>query len=511
MITRIAYLGRLIAEKPHVVPLSLGVTILIVRTILHIGNSLWLDETITAWIVKDGLRELIARSIEYQGQSPLYFLGPWSFSQLFGFNETSLRSPSLVYNLVTVAALYRLFVTIAGTVVAGYSAGGFAIIASASPELQSARPYALALCLFALALLFLVRWALTARWIMMVCFTISASGVLYAHYLFGLGFLLFPIILIFLGKQRIIGFTHFIIATILTSIYTLPATQQLRLLSSKASLYSFSEYPTVTSWLKGVSLDWSTISLVSVVCILWLANHKLRNLANSSFKRIVILALSLWAFPRLALVVASIITGIPVLVPRYSLYQIVGESLIQGVAICSIIPGALRRRLFLVACLISVLCSPRAIFFGQDWRSALNDIPHQPAEASVALVWTGLIETKEPAWILDPLKREYLVSPTALYPVSIQTFPLPLNPSLVTKGPIFSEPDRAIIDNATRLFIVASFKKDLLKIGATAQTIRIEWLHSSDSFQVRSLKNYPGLSVLELTREKRAQGDSNPI
>ncbi len=488
--------------KPlQLIPLILSVALLSVRSILHLENSLWLDETITAWVVKDGLRELIARSINYQGQSPLYFLAPWISTHIFGLSESSLRLPSLVCNLITVVALYRLFLQLAGTTAATYGASAFAIIASSNPELQSARPYALAVCCFALCLLFLVRWALAANWLELLCFALSACGVFYAHYLFGLGFLLFPVILVFLGKKRIIGLSHLMTAALLISLCAVPAAHHLRLLSAKASLYSFSDQPTFISWLNGVHLDWSTITLVCTVCILWLANHRLRGGTETKFRYAVQLALCMWAYPRLALVIASILSHTPVLVSRYGSYQVVGESLIQGLAISSITHKALRLAIFLAAAATSILCTPSSIFFGQDWRAALSDIPLATTEPSVALIWTGLIETKNHSWVLDPYKREYLMTPTSIYPVAVKTFPIPLTPSVLPDTPIYSDYDQSIIDRAKKVFIITASSKDLIELGAGDTTIHVPWLHSSELFRVVSLKQYLGVSVFTLQRE----------
>ena len=45
----------------------------------HLLNSLWLDETITFWVVKDGLAETLDRGVHYQSQAAYYvFIWFWT-------------------------------------------------------------------------------------------------------------------------------------------------------------------------------------------------------------------------------------------------------------------------------------------------------------------------------------------------------------------------------------------------------------------------------------------------
>ena len=503
---RLSSIRRRLRETPEILPLLIGVGILLVRSILHLGNSLWLDETITAWVVKDGLRDLVDRAMDFQGQSPFYFLGPWCVTKALGFHEWTLRLPSLVINLFTVAALYQLFRHLAGRTVASYSAAMFAIIAACSSQLQSARPYALAVCCFSLSLLFLTRWALTARWTMMLGFALSTSAVLYAHYLFGLGFPLYVIVLVYLGKRSLISRKQLLAAVILCAVLALPAVWQLRLLASKASLYSFSGSPTFSSWTNTISLDWSTISLLSLVTAVWVIQPGLRARNAHGYAPPLLLALCLWVYPSIALAASSLITGTPVFVQRYGLYCVVGESFLQGIALCLIGSERLRKIVFVVASTIAILGSPADEFFGEDWRAALRDIPTTLSEPSVALLATGMIETKDPRWILDPLKRDYLLAPTRIYPVTMETSLIPLALIHLPPESVFMEQDRAVIAGAKRIFLLAPKKLPfLVHIDRDADVIRIPWIDPYQDLRVRSFKSYVGISVIELERLETKQ------
>src|SRR5437588_3413161 len=62
----------------------------------RITSSLWLDETATFWVVKDGLREVVSRSWEWSGQSAFYYLTAWMGLRIAPYIglEAALRLPS---------------------------------------------------------------------------------------------------------------------------------------------------------------------------------------------------------------------------------------------------------------------------------------------------------------------------------------------------------------------------------------------------------------------------------
>ena len=75
-----------------------------VLRLMHVGDSLWLDELHTAWTVCDGIREVPTRAA-MGNQSPLYFFGLWMLVQLFGLSEPVLRCPSVVAGVLLVLSV----------------------------------------------------------------------------------------------------------------------------------------------------------------------------------------------------------------------------------------------------------------------------------------------------------------------------------------------------------------------------------------------------------------------
>lgn len=69
-----------------------------------LGESLWVDELHTAWVVSDGIQEVPQRAA-MGNQASLYFLIVWVWTQLAGLHEWSLRLPSLVGGVLCVGLI----------------------------------------------------------------------------------------------------------------------------------------------------------------------------------------------------------------------------------------------------------------------------------------------------------------------------------------------------------------------------------------------------------------------
>ncbi len=73
--------------------------------IVQVGESLWLDELHTAWVVADGGQQLVPRAA-VGNQSPVYFALVWSVAKLAGASEFWLRLPSVLAGTALAAGAY---------------------------------------------------------------------------------------------------------------------------------------------------------------------------------------------------------------------------------------------------------------------------------------------------------------------------------------------------------------------------------------------------------------------
>ena len=95
-------------RRHHVILWGITGLLVAILWLRPIASSLWIDELGTWWVVKDGVRDVVNRSLEIQGQSPLFYLFAWVIRQIAGPREWALRLPSLALATATAALLYRL-------------------------------------------------------------------------------------------------------------------------------------------------------------------------------------------------------------------------------------------------------------------------------------------------------------------------------------------------------------------------------------------------------------------
>jgi hypothetical protein len=134
----------------------------------------WVDEAVTAGLMRLDLGDMLAAISTTESTPPLYYLLARGWAGLFGTGEVGLRSLSALFGTLTIPVVYAIGATLASRR-AGLVA---AALAAVSPALvwysQEARSYALVILLGALSLLFaaralrgdndpdLVWWGLTA-------------------------------------------------------------------------------------------------------------------------------------------------------------------------------------------------------------------------------------------------------------------------------------------------------------------------------------------------------------
>lgn len=121
------------------------------------SQSLWLDEVVTAQLVREPFGDMLSLIPESEATPYLYYVLLWPWAKLFGYGEPALRSLSAVFGIATVAAIWAGARTLAGH----WAAVAAGVLAALNPFLvwysQEARAYAL------LALLCAVSFWLFAR------------------------------------------------------------------------------------------------------------------------------------------------------------------------------------------------------------------------------------------------------------------------------------------------------------------------------------------------------------
>ena len=77
--------------------------------LIALNQSLWLDEAITASVVKNFIFfQIISKFSPTDFHPPLYYLFMKLWTNLFGYSEIALRMPSVIFSLLTGYVIYRI-------------------------------------------------------------------------------------------------------------------------------------------------------------------------------------------------------------------------------------------------------------------------------------------------------------------------------------------------------------------------------------------------------------------
>jgi mannosyltransferase len=376
-----------------------------------IAYSLWLDETATFWVVKDGFRHLFARAFEWTGASVVYDITAWAGSFLapvIGL-EPALRLPSLLAMIVAAFLLYRLGRILADRRTAALSVIAFLCIYEVSFAAIDARPYALGLALLLASMLYFWKYLDSQKRLHAVLYVVTSTLVVYTHYLIALA----------LVAQLVYGWRFkrkLALLWLAIGALCVPLSGQLLNSYSTRKSHSFAPAPELSAIVAALAPP----ALAAAVFLTVILSRR----APAAPRQIPYLFLLIWAFfPPVFLFLISTFTDTSLFMPRYFLGAAPALALLAG--------HALSRR-------ASVLLSGAALVlvFGimnwhvfayhalEDWRGAMAALNAQAAPADPVLVASGFVEgTPE-----DINRRDVLFSPQLAYPIS-HMFRLPHDPS----------------------------------------------------------------------------------
>jgi len=440
--------------------------------ILPLGDSFWVDETVTYWTIKDGWGPFWERTAVHQ-DSRAYCAMLWAWAQMAGMSEIALRLPSLI-------AIAGAAGVAAWMLRRGFGPGaGWPVwaVAAVYPQLQfyggDARPYALALLTYALASLALVRlheqpgagralqWAVAAGltvWVQPV----TAVG-LAAHAVWVLG----------REGKALFDWRR-------TRVYLLGALvaggmawlEFLRIVSfyGRNETNLTNPTPSIVRYLQLAVPPAPLLPLLAVFALaaplgLWRRQRRdddgLLTLAVSSALVGPAMMVVLWK-----------LLGIGLLADRYVIAMHWGWLLLTGVVIARWMDA--RGRLIFTTLFVLAALSAQVLNTGwtgrhaeADWRAALGKVREWDAGRRLPVyLQSGLVEGRSAKFLDDPAWKDYLLAPTAAYTVPGERFILPFDAPathpMPGKGPLIVV---AYEDGPARSVYVAPYGERARKLG----------------------------------------------
>lgn len=424
---------RLSATRGVSVTIAAGVVLVLaaVGWVPHLPDSLWLDETLTFWVVRDGLAETLERALHYQPQ-PVYYVLMWFWTQIAGVSEIALRIPSLLAALAACIALAKLGATLTRDRETGLLAAiVFASSWNVYRESVDARSYMLGVVVLLCLALSLIRWIAEGRWRdAWLCGALAAvlPGL---HLFFVLTYPAFALYAVLRWSESRCNAKQVGLVGLLLLIGALLYLPVGLMLADHGGAYSFVPRPhwralfevfvwgaPVAGLLVGIGLSgvWGSRSEA-------LPDSEPAASIGISRAGGVLLAIWMW-LPLLILFAVSIWTELSIFLGRYLIPAIPAVCLFYAIVLRSIASGPARIAAVAVIALASFVTHQRP---PDDFRGAVLAVNEFTAQddSTPVLFASGLIEGEDENWLRDPVRADYLNAPAEYYPIVGQLVTVP--------------------------------------------------------------------------------------
>ncbi|MDX6461215.1 MAG: mannosyltransferase [Acidobacteriaceae bacterium] len=471
-----------------ILAISISIWLFAIRT------PLWLDETVSIYLIKGGFAGIISRQV--WPDSPVYSCLLWLWTKALGTSEISLRISSLLPMLLAVYLLYRAARELFERDLAILAAVIFClhpIIISASIDV---RPYAFAALAVNATILVLVLLRNNNTTWMAALFGLLAASIVQFQLLFAsiLPALLICFVALKLGDRKVL-WRQLSVAVIVFTVASIPIIPRLQYMAHTSGTHVFSPAPKLYEL--GSTLTLHGLALVLVLLLLIAAATKRLNRGGPADRWTVLLCLSLALVPILILYGLSAGTSIHVFVPRYRLESVAGIAL-SWTLLASRLNSRVLRLLFCMAVVAATCCRymispPHSTY---TWKYALQAIQkNASSDGAPVLICSDIPEADYMRMPIGPaIEESGILPPISYYKITVPVVALP----------------RALNDEATRVgsqFLQqAEQQHERFLAAAFAESYAtLNWLatQAAETYDVRNLGNFDGVRVLEFVPRTR--------
>jgi mannosyltransferase len=376
-------------------------------------SSLWADEGVTHWIIKDGWSQTLHRAAAFEGESPLYFLILRGFRSVLGSTEIALRAPSLFAIAVATALIWRI-----GRRLADSETGLLAALAFAGLEFivfaaADARSYAFALLALLGSTLALIRWADERNTRDAILYIALATTALHLHY-FTATALIAHAAHVWARRDRLRPLS-FAVAWVTIAALLTPAVPQINALLGRRESLELPHDVTLNLFFTAlfpVALVGSMA--LGIVCALRWGRPTLRPPTLQPGG--AALAGALWIVPPVVLAGVTLFSSTRIFEGRYLFFATPGLALVAGVAMRSISPATARLIVAAILSAVSLFTFVGLSHTGDNWGAASKVERALAGPHTRVLYRSTLVESAQIDWLTAPDKRAYLLSMTSRSP-----------------------------------------------------------------------------------------------
>jgi len=399
-------------------------------------ESFWIDETVTAFIVRFGTAHPSLAAGPRLDQSIYYWL-PRASQALFGFSEAALRLPSLAVTFISLFLIGRLAARLVHPQAAWFAVFLCFLPREFSRLATDARPYGLGACVALAAVWFLVRWLDDGAWRDAAFFCVFAALLLRIHLIYWPFYALF-VCYALLRRVRmetpVSGLTIVLVFAIV-GMSLAPLVPVTLGLFKETKAHVVTGMPSFATFKDAIQLPLILGCGVVVLLVAQTFRWK-RERISTAFSELA-LVLSWWLWQPLFLLAVSWITGNPVFLARYFSLALPGMILAATLAAAYSIPSRAWKPLAAtLACGILIAGIWRDPFppsRKSHWREAaltVNDLVR--GTTTPVICPSPFVEARPPAWTPSYSLPGFLYSHLAVYP--IERTPVLLPDNIIPEG-----------------------------------------------------------------------------
>ena len=459
---------------------------------------LWLDETLSFFVIKGGFSEILPR----QGWPgvPAYPYLLWLWVKMAGTGEIALRISSVLTMLGAVYLLYRSARELFEWDVAVIAAVVFCLHPVIVSESIDVRPYACAALAITSSIFALVRLRRNNSNWLAALFGLSAACIIYFQFLFVV--ILPALVICFFAVKvgdRKARWRQLGVALITFALAFLPVIPGLQYMFHTSSIHVFDVAPAFWELRGTLALRQPTLIIAGIVLIAG-ATRRL-DLQSRLDGRTILFCGSLALVPILILYGVSVGTSIHIFVPRYRVVAVPGIALCWAYIVSRIDSRALR--LLLCTALVAATAyhsfrSPSSQIHNYTWKYALA-VAEKSASADNApvLICSDLPESDHmPMPVGSAVKDSAIFAPLSYYQLSVPVVPLPraLNDEAIQAGSQF-------------LREAAKRHQRFLALAYEPSYATLDWLarNAEGTHRVHELGIFGRVKVLEFTPRTPAE------
>jgi uncharacterized membrane protein len=482
--------------------LALGVSISM--WFLAIRAPLWLDETVSFYVIKGGFSKILVRQGWPGVPAYSYFL--WLWTKAMGTSEIALRMSSVLPMLGAVYLLYRSARDLFDWDVAMIAAVVYCLHPIVIPESIDVRPYALAAVAITSSIFALLRLRHNRSNWLAALFGFSAACIVYFQILFvvilpalAICFLLLKV------RERLISWQQLGVALVVFVLAFLPVIPGLQYMLHTSGIHVFAAAPKLSELVQVLAQKRS--AYVLAVTILIAASARRIDLKRPLKPWPVLLCISLALVPILTLYTVSRETSIHVFVGRYRLVAAPGVALCWALILSRIDSRALR--LLFCTAIVAVTAyhyftTPSSRMHNYTWKYALEFAEkNASADNAPVVICSDLPEADYlPMPVGSAVKDSPIFTPLAYYQLTVPVVPLPrsLNDEAIRAGSQFLREAAQRHERFLALAFESSYKT-------------LDWIASNTAatYDVHELGVFDGVKTLEFVPriQPRIQADAS--